>query len=429
MSYREELEKINKMKISIFNIPIGWFLLIVLITLFAMYTGNLPAGMVGALLIMMVLGEFFGWIGNRTPILRSYLGGGAIVAVFGSAFLVHMNWMPEETTVMITDFMQTSGFLNFYIAGLITGSILSIDSKILIKAGSRFAIPLLAGVTTAVIIGGIAGLLIGDGFIQSILFIVLPLMGGGMGLGGVPMSQLYADVLGNDPSYYISLVVPAIALGNLFAIVLASLLNGIGNKYPKLTGNGVMIPGFQYKKGKTTDYSINQLGIGLIIGLLFFTISSLLGEIIPLHPFALMIILIAVFKTTGILPSFIVDAAVAWYQFVLKNWTFALLIGIGVTFTDLNVIIEAFTLQFVLVVGITVLGVALITGFVGKLVGFYPIEASITAGLGMISMGGTGDVSVLAAARRIELMAFCQIASTLGASLILLLADVFANLL
>ena len=429
MSSREELERLNKMKISIFNIPIGWFLLIVVITLFAMYTGNLPAGMVGALLIMMVLGEFFGWIGDRTPVLRSYLGGGAIVAIFGSAFLVHMNWMPEETTVMITDFMQVSGFLNFYIAGLITGSILSIDSKVLVKAGTRFAIPLLVGVTTAIVVGGTMGLLIGEGFIQTVLIIVLPLMGGGMGLGGVPMSQLYSDVLGNDPSYYISLLVPAIALGNLFAIVLASVLNGIGNKYPKLTGNGVMIPGFQYEKQKETDYSISQLGIGLIAGLLFLTIATMLGNFIPLHPFALMILMIAILKITNILPKFLVDAAVAWFQFVLKNWTYALLVGIGITFTDLNVIIEAFTLEFVLIVGITVISVMLMTGFVGKLVGIYPIEASITAGLGMISMGGTGDVSVLAAARRMELMAFCQIASTLGASLILFLADIFAKLL
>ena len=429
MSTREELERLNKMKISIFNIPIGWFLLIVVITLFAMYTGNLPAGMVGALLMMMVLGEFFGWIGDRTPVLRSYLGGGAVVAIFGSAFLVHMNWMPKETTVMITDFMQVSGFLNFYIAGLITGSILSIDSKVLVKAGTRFAIPLLVGVATAIVIGGTMGFLIGDGFIQTVLIIVLPLMGGGMGLGGVPMSQLYSDVLGNDPSYYISLLVPAIALGNLFAIVLASVLNGLGNKYPKLTGNGVMIPGFQYEKQKETDYSISQLGIGLIAGLLFLTIATMLGNFIPLHPFALMILMIAIFKITNILPKFLVDAAVAWFQFVLKNWTYALLVGIGITFTDLNVIIEAFTLEFVLIVGITVISVMLMTGFVGKLVGIYPIEASITAGLGMISMGGTGDVSVLAAARRMELMAFCQIASTLGASLILLLADIFANLL
>src|SRR5690625_6311927 len=80
---------------------------------------------------------------------------------------------------------------------------------------------------------------------------------------------------------------------------------------------------------------------------------------------------------------------------------------------------EAFTLEFVVIIGMTVISVTLITAFVGKLVGIYPVEASISAGLGMMNMGGTGDVSVLAAAKRMELMAFCQIASTLGASLIL----------
>ncbi|WP_249870711.1 2-hydroxycarboxylate transporter family protein [Oceanobacillus saliphilus] len=429
MSQAKKIEELNnKEKATIFNIPIGWFLIILSITLFAMYTGNLPAGMVGALLIMMVLGEFFGWIGDTTPILRGYLGGGAILAIFGSAFLAHMNLMPEETTGMIADFMQVSGFLNFYIAGLITGSILGIDSRILLKVGSRIAIPLLAGVATAVLLAGTAGFLVGDGFIHTILIIALPLMGGGMGLGGVPLSQLYSDILGNDPSYYISLLVPAIALGNLFAIVAASVLNGIGKKYPHLTGNGEMIPGFHVKKRKT-NYSLNQLGIGLLVGMLFFAISSILGEFIPLHPFALMIILLTICKTFDILPQMMVDGANGWYQFVLKNWTFALLVGIGITFTDLHVIINAFTLEFIIIVGSIVIGVTLATGFVGKLVGFYPIEAAISTGLGMVNMGGTGDVSVLAAAKRMELMAFCQISSTLGASLILFLANIFAKLL
>src|SRR5699024_10178637 len=157
MSKQEKLQNIYQTKLTICNMPNRWFLIIVAISLFSMYIGNLPAGMVCALLLMMVLGEFFGWIGDRTPLLRSYLGGGAIVAIFGSAFLMHMNWMPEETTLMITDFMQDGGFLNFYIAGLITGSILSIDSKILIKAGIRFTIPLIIGLATAIIVGGAIG--------------------------------------------------------------------------------------------------------------------------------------------------------------------------------------------------------------------------------------------------------------------------------
>lgn len=430
MSQQENLQKIYNTKLTIFNIPIGWFLVIIAFTFFAMYTGNLPTGMVGALLLMMVLGEFFGWIGDSTPLLRSYLGGGAIITIFGSAFLMHMNWIPEDATLMITDFMQDGGFLNFYIAGLITGSILSINSKVLIKAGTRFLIPLFFGVATAILIGGTIGALIGNGFIHTILMVVLPLMGGGMGLGGVTMSQVYADTLGNDPSYYISLVVPAIALGNLFAIVLASVLNGLGKKFPSLTGNGVMIPGFEYEKeDKSINYSVSKLGIGLIVGLLALTLATIISNVIPLHPFALMILMIAILKLTNTLPKVLVDAAVAWFRFVLKNWTYALLVGIGITFTDLAVIMEAFTLEFVVIIGITVISVTLITAFVGKLVGIYPVEASISAGLGMMNMGGTGDVSVLAAAKRMELMAFCQIASTLGASLILFLADIFAGLL
>src|SRR5690625_7582537 len=99
---------------------------------------------------MMVLGDFFGWIGDSTPLLRSYLGGGAIITIFGSAFLMHMNWIPEDATLMITDFMQDGGFLNFYIAGLITGSIISIISKVFIKACSRFFLPLFFGVVNAI---------------------------------------------------------------------------------------------------------------------------------------------------------------------------------------------------------------------------------------------------------------------------------------
>jgi Na+/citrate or Na+/malate symporter len=65
-----------------------------------------------------------------------------------------------------------------------------------------------------------------------------------------------------------------------------------------------------------------------------------------------------------------------------------------------------------------VLGAALL----GKAVGFYPIESAISAGLCMANMGGTGDVAVLSASKRMQLMPFAQIASRLGGAIILLLA-------
>ena len=66
---------------------------------------------------------------------------------------------------------------------------------------------------------------------------------------------------------------------------------------------------------------------------------------------------------------------------------------------------------------------------VGKWVGFYPVEAGITAGLCMANMGGTGDVAVLSAADRMELMPFAQISSRLGGAIILILGSLLLSTL
>ena len=127
------------------------------------------------------------------------------------------------------------------------------------------------------------------------------------------------------------------------------------------------------------------------------------------------------------MPESINDAASQWFRFVARNWTFALLFGIGVAFTDLGGdrrhLADLCADRFAVVAG-----AAFGAGTVGKLVGFYPVESAITAGLCMANMGGTGDVAVLSAARRMSLMPFAQISSRLGGALILLISSVVVPL-
>ncbi|MCA1059579.1 2-hydroxycarboxylate transporter family protein [Rossellomorea aquimaris] len=433
LSYKNEETKENvslakEHSLQIFNVPILWFLAFTGITLVSLYTGNLPGGMIGSLLVMMVLGELFGWVGDRTPIVKTFLGGGAIIAIFGSAFMVYSGLLPEAAVTSMTDFMKPGGFLNFYIAALITGSILGMNSKVLVKVGLRYFLPIIGAVAGAVIIAGAFGSFVGFTLKEAILVITMPIMGGGMGAGAVPMSQIYSEMMGNDPSYYISMLVPALALGNVFAIILASVLDIIGKKVPSLSGNGQLMKGFTYEKTKQ-KYNIEKMGVGLLAALTFFTVGTLLGSVLPLHPYAIMIILVAIAKISNIIPQNVVDGASQWYQFVASNWTFALLFGIGVAYTDLNTVLEALTLQYILTVFGVVLGAIIGAAILGKLVGFYPIEAAITAGLCMANMGGTGDVAVLSASKRMELMPFAQISSRLGGALILLLAGLIIPLL
>ncbi|MFC3039528.1 2-hydroxycarboxylate transporter family protein [Virgibacillus xinjiangensis] len=417
----------TKNRVTIFNVPVAWFALFAVVTLAGMYTGNLPGGMIGSLLVMIVLGELFGYVGDRLPIVKTYLGGGAIIAIFGSAYMVYSGLLPETITTSITDFMKAGGFLNFYIAALITGSILGMNSKILVKVGLRYFLPIGGAVLGAMALTGLIGSIVGFTLQEAVLVIAMPILGGGMGAGAVPMSQVYSELLGNDPSYYISILVPALALGNVFAIVLASLLDRLGRKYPFLTGNGQLVKGFKYEK-PTFHYDIQKMGAGLLAALTFFTAGALLSSFIPIHAYAIMIILVAATKIMNVIPAPVVEGASQWYQFVAKNWTFALLFGIGVAYTDLGTVLEALTLQYVLTVSGVVVGAIIGAGLLGRLVGFYPIEAAITAGLCMANMGGTGDVAVLSAAKRMELMPFAQISSRLGGALILLLAGLLIPL-
>ncbi|WP_430249882.1 2-hydroxycarboxylate transporter family protein [Priestia flexa] len=417
----------NNMQPAIMGMPILWFALFLAITVVTVYTGNLPAGMIGSLLVMVVFGEALGWIGDRLPIIKSYLGGGAIVAIFGSAYMVYSGILPETVTTNVTDFMTTAGFLDFYIAALITGSILGMNSKVLIKIGVRYFVPIFGAVIGAMVIAGIVGVLIGFSLQDAILVITLPILGGGMGAGAIPMAQVYSESLGNSPSYYISILVPALALGNVFAIIFASLLNSLGNKVPSFSGNGQLIPGLKIEE-KKSKFDISKMGIGLLAALLFFACGHLLGAIIPLHPYALMIILVAVAKIANLIPEIVVEGASQWYQFVAKTWTLALLFGIGVAYTDLNAVLEALSLQYILLVAGVVLGAVIGAALLGRLVGFYPIESAICAGLCMANMGGTGDVAVLSASKRMQLMPFAQIASRLGGALILLLTGLIIPL-
>jgi len=419
-------------KIAGFSVPA--FLIMSAIVITASYLNILPKGMIGALAAMFVVGSALNEVGNHTPIIKTYLGGGPIVIIFVSAAMVTYNIFPKTTSDIISNFMKDgSAFLDFYIAALITGSILGMKRDLLIKAVVRYLPAIFGGVAVALGFVGITGAITGFGAKEAVLFIGIPIMGGGMGAGAVPLAKIFGTGLSKDPTTMLSMMVPAVALGNALAIVIAGLLDRLGKSKKNLTGNGELMVSKGEKvveeEVKVTP-NFKTMGVGLSLSLVFFIFGCIIGKFVPsIHAYAWMIIAVIVVKALGILPEEYEEGAYQWYQFVVANWTSVLLVGIGVAYTDLSQVITALTPQYLLLVGVTVIGAALGAGLVGKLVGFYPIESAITAGLCMANMGGTGDVAVLSASKRMKLMPFAQISSRIGGAFILILASSLIKLL
>ena len=424
--------KANEKGFQIMGIPLPIYLLITALVFVTMMCGWLPKGMIGAFAIMMVFGGLFNAIGNNLPIVRTYLGGGAIVCIFASAALVTFGVVPQAVVENVDNFMNTTGFLNFYTAALITGSILGMNRTLLLRAAVRFLPVALCAMTFAILLVGVAGMVMGYGFSEAVMYVAIPMMGGGMGAGVVPLSGMYAEALNQDSAVIISRMIPASTLGNVTAIVGAGLLAKLGEVKPDLSGNGRLMrkETEDMKDSEQLPLSVQMMGIGMILALCFYLVGTIVGKFIPaIHAYAWMIIAVALSKAAGIIPGKFEQAAKQWSSFVMGNWTQALLVGIGISMIDLNAVASAFSVTYLILVLVVVGGVALGAGVGGQLVGFYPIESSITAGLCTTNMGGTGDIAVLSAAKRMELLPFAQIATRICGALILIVASVLIKVL
>lgn len=422
------LRSLLQLRLGGMSLPV--YLLVSALILYAAVREILPANMVGALAIMMVLGSLFNLIGSKTPIIRSYLGGGAVFCIFASSALATFGLLPESVTQNCTTFMNEVGFLDFYIAALICGSILGMDRELLKKAAIRFLPVSFLSMTVAAIMAGIVGQLTGQGFRESVLYIAMPMMSGGMGAGVVPLSGIYAGATGLDKAAIISRMIPASTIGNVLAIISAALIAKLGEGVPAWNGHGKLMDLGNEKKAAPAALDLINMGAGLLIAMAFFTLGSLISNVFPgVHAYAFMIILVLLCKVFGLVPTHYADCAVQWSQFVTKNLTNALLAGIGIAMLNLKTLAAALSPVYLLICLSIVLTVALCAGLLGKLVGFFPVESAITAGLCTNSMGGTGNIAVLSAADRMTLIPFAQMATRLGGAAVLIVSGFLVRIL
>lgn len=411
-----------------FSIPL--YLGILALVVVCMYMDCLPAGLVGGMIALMVLGEGLNFLGNHTPVVKTYLGG-SVICILGAAVIQALGLIPDQTHEILDNFVNKEGFLVFYISALITGSLFNIDRGLLIRATVKLLPTAVISLAVGVILSGLLGMVMGDSFLEGILYIGIPMTSGGMTAGAVPLSAMYSSVLGTDAGQILTRIAPATVLGNCVAIIFGGLANNIGERKPSLTGNGCLVnDGHEVKKQPPMKPTFALLCTGLIISMAFYELGALCHHFISIVPtYAWMIVAVVIVKGTGILSERLEDAAREWGQFAIHSWTAAALTGIGATLIDLKTILHTITPFYLLSVVLIVGAITLTAGLIGIKMGFYPLESSIAAGMCTTNMGGSGNVAVLSSSKRMELLPFAQIVMRSCGALMLTIGGVLIQLL
>jgi CCS family citrate carrier protein len=416
------------MELRIGVMPLPVYALALGVLTYLVLWDKLPTEINVAIAVLAVGGFTCAEVGKRLPLIRQ-VGGAAIFATFIPSALVYYRLLPAAIVSSVSEFTKSTNFLYLFICMIIVGSILGMDRKLLIRGFAKIFVPLAAGSASAALVGTAVGTLLGLGARHTFFFLVVPIMAGGVGEGAIPLSTGYAAIRQQPQGELFAQILPVVMLGSLTAILLAGVLDVLGRKYPHLTGGGRLQPGEHERWSGATDATLEPLppaDVTHIAAAALFAISLYLLGLLGNSLFGLpapvaMLFLAVLVKLTRAASPQLQAGSFFVFRFFQVAVTYPLLFAIGVTLTPWHTLVAAFALPQLVTILATVATLIGAGFLVGRWVRLYPIEAAIVNACHS-GQGGTGDVAILTAANRMQLMPFAQIATRIGGALTVTLA-------
>jgi Na+/citrate or Na+/malate symporter len=236
-------------------IPVPIYLVLLGVVGYFVAAGKVPTEISMMMAVLAVFGFTCAELGQRLPIIRN-MGGAAIFATFLPSCLTYYHLIPAPLVTAVTDFTKSSNFLYLFITAIIVGSVFGIDRTVLVRGFLKIFIPLAAGSVLALVVGTGVGTALGLGMRHTLLFVVIPVMAGGVGEGAIPLSLGYAAILHQPEGELFAQVLPSVMFASLTAILISGGLNFLGRRRPDLTGEGRLQP------GEDDDFDPHEQSVG-----------------------------------------------------------------------------------------------------------------------------------------------------------------------
>jgi len=404
-------------------IPLPVFALLLGLLVAFVEVGSVPADIPTNVAILAVGGFACAELGKRLPLIR-HVGAAAIFATFIPSYLAYAGLIPQSVISSVTTFTRSSNFLYVFISSIIVGSILGMHRRVLVAGLLKIFVPLVAGSVVAAAAGTLVGTALGLGATHTFFFIVVPIMAGGVGEGAIPLSIGYGALLHQEHGALIATILPPAMFGSLCAVVLSGLLNFAGKRWPHLTGQGSLQPDdapLEEHGAIPVPVDIPNIAAAALTATALYLVGVLTQRLWGWPGPIVMLFAVVAIKLARMASPPLESAAYAVYRFFAVAVTYPLLFAIGVSMTPWSDLVAALAPANIVTIFVTVTTL-MATGFVvaGRLK-MYPIDVAIVTACHS-GQGGTGDVAILTAANRLQLMPFAQIATRIGGAVTVLLA-------
>lgn len=443
-------EKSSKFSFDVCGLKAKYFIPFFIVIMISVYFGFMPTvtvftndagsyvatSFVTTIAFLMAVGGLFFWLGNTIPILNNYLGGACLLPLLGASLMNFLGLIPE-TLQNGTKVLMKSGFQDMYIAMVLVGAILIMDRKIILSATARYLPTILGSQACALGAVIIGGLITGFGFKEGLFYIGAPIMSGGSGGAMTTLPALYSSISQTDLSGMAGQFLCYVSIANVMAVCFAAIGGAVTAKIPGMNGNGNILRSQntqelkeEKRPGTSADYK--KLGSGIFMALTIYLFGDILGKLpvtgmIPGLAWAIIIAIVV--KATGLIPDDIADNCVYSMNFAIRALLPMLIAGIGITSLKITDLTTFFSLGVFFVILLGVLGAFFGAMLFGRLFGLYPYEAGVTAGLCCVDIGGSGDLAVLTAANRMNLLAFSSISTRIGGALMVVWIGLLYRLL
>lgn len=443
----------NEKKLNFQVCGLGWkhfvpfFLIVMLVT----YTGKMPVvaladglnctTFVATFAFLMAVGGIFFWLGDNIPIVNKYLGGACILPLFGASAMNFFGLVPVELQNGVKVLMN-GGFQDAYIACLLVGAVLVMDRKILLGATARYIPAILGSQVCALVFVLLGGLITGYGPIEALFNVGAPCMSGGSAGAMTTIPKLYSDLTGTDMTGMAGMFLCYASIANVIAVVMAAVGKAVCEKIPNMVSpdsdptilrkTGVTMQTKAEKKLPATTDDYKALAGGIFMCFAIYEAGNLLGTLPGfkiIAGLAWSIIIAIIIKATGILDDKVGNYTANAMNFMIRALLPTLIAGIGIKSLKLTDLTSYFSLQALVVIFLGVLGAFLGAMLFGHLFGLYGYETGVTAGLCCCNIGGSGDLAVLSACNRMELLAFSSISTRIGGALMVVWIGILYPLL